>query len=214
MLGGDHGHAALPQRRDHLAQPACPDRIKLGGRFVQAEHLRAHGQHSGDRQTLQLAARQLGGRAGLEATQSHQLQHLRYPAADLGAWDEMVARAEGDVLADRSSDDLTRRVLQDQPDVLGESLDAVVGQICRPVPDSAAEHTAIQLADHTGQRLQQGRLARLGGTHDRGAAAGSELGADMVQCVPGAGWVAVADRVDREVLWHAQLSRRVLRNAW
>ena len=66
----------------------------------------------------------------------------------------MVARAEGDVLADRSSDDLTRRVLQDQPDVLGESLDAVVGQICRPVLDSAAEHTAIQLADHTGQRLQ------------------------------------------------------------
>ena len=86
--------------------------IQHGGRFVQYDTLRMHGQHPGDGHPLFLTAGELVGGVGAVLIHAHRLQALFHPFPYLLCGNAQILRAKSHVLLHDLSDDLVVRVLE------------------------------------------------------------------------------------------------------
>ena len=93
-------------------------RVEIGGRFVEQQQTRTHGQDAGQRQALLLPAGELGGGMVQWQVQAHGIQRVSHPDPDLLAGDAEVLAAESDIVPQASQHHLGLRVLHDQSDTL------------------------------------------------------------------------------------------------
>ena len=114
MGGHRHSRTVVTQTVQCLQHLGDANRVESGGGFVKEKQIRAHGDGTGDSNPLaftigQLVRGTLGKMAGPE-----QLQGLGDAIAHLRHVQPHVHRAEGDVLAHVSAEELVVGVLEDE----------------------------------------------------------------------------------------------------
>ena len=112
VVCGDQ-HRAIDALED-VEQLAPGTRVEVGGRLVEHEQARAHGEHGGDRHAPALAHRQLERRPLGGALHADGGECLRHAPLDLRARQALVERAERHVLRDGRHEELVVRVLEDE----------------------------------------------------------------------------------------------------
>ena len=113
MGNQDNRDAALPVKAvDGIKHLAASLRIKHGGRLVENDAFRLHGDDPGDGDALFLAAGQLMRRVLTVFQHPNSLQGGVHPAADFRGRDAEVFRAEGHILFNNGGHQLVIRVLQ------------------------------------------------------------------------------------------------------
>ena len=99
VLGDEHRDAVRRQPLEQLRHRPRRERVELGGRLVQHEHLHAHDQDAGDGHALLLAARELEGEALGEVADAQALEGGVDAGVHRLAWHAHVLEAEGQLLA-------------------------------------------------------------------------------------------------------------------
>ncbi len=92
-----------------------PQRIEIGGGFVQDQKLRRQGQDRGQGQELFLPAGEGGGVPVVQPGQPHKVQALPDPAPQLLPGQPQVFRAEGHLLVHPGGEDLGLEILEQNP---------------------------------------------------------------------------------------------------
>ena len=206
VLGQQHRDAEVVdqpgQRREHLLGRG---RVEGGGRLVEHEQSRVHGQHRPDRHPLLLAAGQRPQVAVAQVRDAEQVERLFDPATHrLGRQPELL-HAVGELLLDGVGDEAGGGVLPDVADRVG------------PLPrrrahdaDAVEQHVAVERAarearDQPGDDAEQRRLpdARRAGHQHQLALVDDQV--DVAQ--HGAG--VVVPEADVTQLDHAATSSRV-----
>ncbi|WBM80556.1 hypothetical protein KIV56_03695 [Cryobacterium breve] len=129
--------------------------VEVGGRLVEQEQARPHGQHAGEGEALFLAAAERGGGVIERQPQADRLEGDTDPAPDLVPLHGEIFATEGDVVADSREHDLGIRVLQHETD-------PATGIRRPPAVDKqfAGLVALILSAEHSGEGVHEGALAR------------------------------------------------------
>ena len=115
----DHGNALFTvEPLDGIEHLAAALRVKHGGRLVEHDALRLHGQHACDGHTLLLSAGEQLRRIGPVFVHADGAERIVDAPADLLRRDTEVFGREGHILLDHVRDDLVVGVLKDHADVL------------------------------------------------------------------------------------------------
>jgi hypothetical protein len=158
-----------------LVQPAqephelvARDGIELGGRLVEQDELRATGERGAERDPLQLAARELVGRALEQGADPEGERDLLDPPGHRGGPQAAVLEREGELRADRAEDGLGLGILQQGAGHRGELRGTVLARVQAADDDAAAELPAVEVRHQAAERAQQRALAagRRAGHHD------------------------------------------------
>ena len=118
MLRQKDGYAQLAVDPLHgRKQIAGRQRIQHGGRLVQYQQLRAHGQRRGQIHQLLLPAGQLRGLTAEPRFHAEKSGHLRHTAANHRHAQRHILKAEGQLMPYEIGDDLIIRVLLYEADL-------------------------------------------------------------------------------------------------
>jgi hypothetical protein len=168
VLGHQHGRAEVVhqplQHGEHLLGGA---RVERGGRLVQHQHLRVHGEHRADRHPLLLAAGEGGQRAVAQRGQAQQVEGLldAPPHGVLGQAQRL--HAVGEFVLDGVGDEVRERVLAHRADDIGEFARPVGAGVAPRDGDPAAQQPAGEVRHQAAHRAEQRRLADPGGADDQ-----------------------------------------------
>ncbi|BDZ63174.1 hypothetical protein GCM10025877_01120 [Agromyces mangrovi Wang et al. 2018] len=147
---------------DGVAHLTHPDRVEVRGRFVEQQQAGSHGERTGQREALLLPAREVRGRVVERQVEADCVERLAHTGPDLVAGHADVLASECHVVADPGQHDLRVGVLQHERRRAGRSGRASDEQ--RPV------RVALLLAaQHPGEAVQQGGLARARGAEQQHA---------------------------------------------
>ena len=157
MRDQNDGGAAFLQIVEHPHDVGARLRVEHGGRLVQYQHLRIHGEHACNRDALLLAATQ-PGRIGLAVVlHADGFQRSGDPGPDIIMCDCKILRTEGDIILGDRGDDLIFRMLEDGADAMtgravcvGMGAGIIEGDIAEQRDGSRIGRD--QPGDHTGQR--------------------------------------------------------------
>ena len=137
----DRQPACCVQVPNHLQNAVSSRGVQPGGRLVQNEHARPHGQHARDGHTAHLPAAELEGRAlgHLVVVQAHLQHRPAHAPVDLLRIQPHVAGAEGDVPGHGLLKQLVFRILEYQPYLFAhlQQAYALLGQV-QPIHHHAA----------------------------------------------------------------------------
>ena len=158
----------------HLIQNVISSlRIKPRSRLIEHEHIRLHRKDPGDRHTALLPARKLKRRLfKILFLQSDKPQCLIRTPLDLLLWKTEILRAKADVCKYIDLKQLVLRILEYQPDLAAQLLDALLGLRHTLTPleserlrDDADGQHALLTRDlrHDGGRAGAGAAAHAGG---------------------------------------------------
>ena len=166
---------ALDLAEDHLAALG----VKAGGRLVQHQHLRLHGEDAGDGGAALLPARQLK-RGAVEhgVVKAAEMRRLDDARGDFAFRQAHVARAEADVLAHRLLKQLVFRVLEHHADLEAVLADFFgVGPDVGAVDEDFARRGPVEAVEMGDER----RFAAAGGADDAEEFPALDAEADVVK---------------------------------
>ena len=196
MLGHDDGRAEFlveaPQEPDELV---ARDRVELGGRLVEQEQRRTVDHRRGDRDALQLAARERVG-APLEQVRDAEgerrlLDRAGYAAGRLAP----VFERQLELGAHAAHHDLALGLLEDRAADRGQVAGAVLAHVEPADTQLAARLAAVEVRDEPAERAQECRLPRAGDAREHREGARLELERDVLERLTRPVRVAVAEAV-------------------
>ncbi len=157
-----------PQQREQLGRRA---RVEIRGRLVQHQYAGPHGKHRGQSHALLLTPRESVQTALPVVRQPHRGEGAVYRALDLLRGTAEVLQAEGDLVLDRQSAELSVGILKDQSDLLGEQVHRTIAHH-QPGHGHPARVVALdQMRDQPVQAERERALARSAGAqHQQGLA--------------------------------------------
>ena len=127
-----------PQDAEQLV---AGDGVELRGRLVEQDERRAGRERGAERDALQLAAGELGGRAVEQLGDAERERGLLDPARDGRRREAGVLEREGELGAHRAEDDLRLGLLEERAGDRGEVGRPVLARV-EPADDAAARRTS------------------------------------------------------------------------
>ncbi len=191
-----HGDALVAQLQDQLVDVVGGAGIQVGGRLVEHDHLRAHGQHGRQAQFLHLPARQVPHQVLTPALQVGLSQQLLHDLLDRGRIQAQVFRSEGDLVFHIQHGEHHFRVLEDAPHLVRQGLDLGLADGLAGNVDLALQLTPVQVGDNAIEQVAQGGLARAAGADQYVQAAAPDLQRDIPQGWIGLVPVSIGDMLD------------------
>ncbi len=174
MLDEQDGATVRADAVEHAEQVAAADRIEVGGRLVQEEHVGLERQQPRDREPLLLAAGERRRVAALEAREPDGLERGLDARRHVGGGHAELLEAEDDLLRDVGREELRLEVLEHHADAAGELADRRTHDRCAAEADLAAHLRRREARHEAREAAHEGRLAGARRSHDDGQAAGRE----------------------------------------
>ena len=173
----DHGRAgALVELAEGVFHRGAQIDVEIGQRLVEQHHCRVHGEASGQRHTLALAAGQIGRTPRLETGQINGRQGLGDLAGPRRALQAPHPQRIADILGHAHM----------RPERIGLEDDADIAVLRRHVPAVAGHQSPVEADRTAGQRVEagdqakQGRLAAARRAEQRDELARPDLEGDVV----------------------------------
>ena len=166
-------HAPRPLLRDENGAPELPDRLEegLGGgwvqlrrRLVEEEKPGPQGERRREANTLQLPAGELGGSPTRQVGHADLVERVGDARVYLVSRRADVLEPEGDLVRDRGEDDLILRILEYRGHHAGQFRGPRRPRVTAAHDDAALEAAAVEMRYQPGERTEQRRLARAGGS--------------------------------------------------
>ena len=197
------------QQREQLV---AGDRVELRGRLVEREQPRAPGECGAERDTLELAAREIDRRALEQRLDAERERDLLDPAGRRDGAVPAILERERQLRADRAHHDLGLGILEQRADLAGERRRAVLAQIHAADLGAAVEVPAVEVRHEAGRDAEQRRLARRGAAGEHDELALGDLERQLAQRGRRRPRVGVGDPLELERV-HATIPRRCANGA-
>ena len=195
----DGGPPLLVDAAQDAQQLVAGDRVELGGRLVEQQQPRAARERCAEGDALELAARQLVGRALEQPGDTEGQRRLLHAARDRRGAPAAVLEREGQLRAHRAHDDLRLRVLEQRARDRRQLRRAVRARVEAARDEPSGELPAVEVRDEPGRRAQQRRLARAGAAREHDELAGLDPQRDVGERRRGRAGIGVRHAIENEL---------------